>query len=88
VFGPPIPVAILYPRLTKDGAAQLPSPKGADPFEALRTPGNKAMKLTALTKRSNHDENSEPSFAGTLSILHLPCPPGVHRPAVGTDRSL
>ena len=52
------------------------------------TPGNKAMKLTALTKRSNYDENPEPSFAGTLSILHLPCPPGVHRPALGTDRSL
>lgn len=84
----PIPVAILYPRLPKDGAAPLPSPKGVDPFEALRTPGNKAMKLTALTKRSNYDENPEPSFAGTLSILHLPCPPGVHQPALGTDRSL
>ena len=68
----PIPVAILYPRLPASGKESLAAPAGSDPFGALRTAGNKPLKFTALTGRTNAE--SSPGLSGTLSILHLPCP--------------
>jgi 5-methylcytosine-specific restriction enzyme subunit McrC len=68
----PIPVAILYPRLPASGKESLAAPAGSDPFGGLRTTGNKPLKFTALTGRTNAE--SSPGLSGTLSILHLPCP--------------
>lgn len=82
----PIPVAILYPRLRNLADSGLKQPKGTDPFEGLRSDLTQAMRFTALRNRAAKD-TAQNGYAGTLSILHLPCPPSCRIPAHQTAAS-
>jgi 5-methylcytosine-specific restriction enzyme subunit McrC len=75
----PIPVAILYPRLHNLADNALKPPKGTDPFEGLRSNLTQAMRFTALRSKAPKDAPQN-GYAGTLSILHLPCPPSFRSP--------
>jgi 5-methylcytosine-specific restriction enzyme subunit McrC len=72
-----IPVSILYPVIGDNSESiTLRKPEMSDPLSALRKAddSNGVLKITAFLNNDKGKSSAQDGYAGTISILRMPCP--------------